>query len=84
MIHVKISPLSEKVVEYLSEYKDFVFYPLARILNGHSDAEIFDCLDELELNEIISIRNYTSKEDAEEDKPRELEIDKIEGRMETQ
>ena len=84
MIHVKISPLSEKIVEYLSEYNDFVFYHIGKLLKDHSDAEIFESLDELELNEIASFRNYTSKGDAEEDKPRELDINQIEGRMDRQ
>ncbi len=84
MIHIKISPLSEKIVAYLSEYNDFVFYHIGKILKGHSEEEIFESLDELELNEIVSLRNYPSKADAEEGKPRVIDIAEIEGRMERQ
>lgn len=84
MIHVKISPLSEKIVDYLSEYNDFVYYHIGKLLKGHSEEEIFESLDELELHEIASFRNYPSKADLEEDQPRELNINEIEGRMERQ
>lgn len=84
MIHVKISPLSDKIVAYLSEYNDFLFYKIGKLLNGHTNEEIFESLDELELHEIVSFRNYTSVGDIEEGKPRVLDTNEIEGRMEQQ
>jgi hypothetical protein len=84
MIHKKISPLSDKIVNYLSEYHDFVYYPIGSILKNHSDQEIFTSLDELELYDIASFRNYPSKKDADDIKPRVLNSSEIEGRMESQ
>ena len=87
MLHLKISPLSEKIVNYLSEYSDYVFHSLCHTLKGHSDAEIIASLDELDMLETVSLRHFVSKEvDSEEkggeNKPRLLDISAIEGRME--
>ncbi len=81
MIHVKISPLSEKIVAYLSNHNDFLFYNIGKLLKDNSDAEIHESLDELEMNEITTFRNYTSIGDVEEGKSKELDINEIEGRM---
>jgi len=65
MSHVPLSPLAEKIYEYLCEYHDFAFHYITRFLKGLTQEEIIAVVDELELKELVDFVHHDPRDEAE-------------------
>ena len=72
-------PLADKILNYLSDYNDFIFHPLRHYLKDSSDEEIIAALDELEKNNLVEFQNFASEE-GDKSKPRKVDINEVAGR----